>query len=113
MAKTLNTAELAARLETTPRTLRKFLRDDARANDLPIAGKGARWSIEARKVASLRKRFGAWSKAQEEARKAREAKREEAQAPEVVEELEDAPEAPEGPTDADLADIDAEGIDLD
>lgn len=60
---TLNTTELAEKFETTPRTLRKFLRADARAagkgDELP--GKGSRYSIEAKSVAPLKKRFTAWS----------------------------------------------------
>lgn len=60
---TLNTTELAERLETTPRTLRKFLRADARANDAAdsLPGKGSRYAIEAKSVAPLKKRFTTWS----------------------------------------------------
>ena len=60
---TLNTTELAEKFETTPRTLRKFLRADARAagNADSLPGKGSRYSIEAKSVAPLKKRFTAWS----------------------------------------------------
>lgn len=63
---TLNTAEVAEVLETTPRTLRKFLRADAKAQGTTDAlpGKGSRYSIEKRQVAPLKKRFIAWTEAQ-------------------------------------------------
>lgn len=75
----MTTNELATALETTPRTLRKFLRSDA--SGIESVGKGSRYSLPSskREVASLSKRFTAW----DEARKA--------PAPEV----DDAPEAPE------------------
>jgi hypothetical protein len=59
---TLNTTELAEKFETTPRTLRKLLRADARAagNADSLPGKGARYSIEGKAVAPLKKRFAAW-----------------------------------------------------
>lgn len=72
------TTTLAAEFDTTPRTLRKFLR----SADMGV-GKGARYSLPTakREVASLRKKFNAWTEAQDEARKARS-------------EAQDAPEAP-------------------
>lgn len=73
---TLTATELAADFKTTPKTVRSFLRDDARSRELPIPGKGARWAIEAREVRSLRTRFAKWTIEQDEARKAREAARE-------------------------------------
>ena len=67
------TAEVAEKFGTTPRTLRKFLRADARgrnaADSLP--GKGSRYAIEGKDLAGLKKRFGAWQVAQAEAAKAR------------------------------------------
>lgn len=65
---TLNTTELAEKLDTTPRTLRKFLRADARANDRAddLPGKGSRYAIEAKQVAPLKKRFAKWSAEQAE-----------------------------------------------
>lgn len=57
---TLTTTELAAELDTTTRTLRKFLRDDAKG-----VGKGSRYAIEKREVRSLAKRFAAWIDARE------------------------------------------------
>lgn len=55
------TAELAAELATTPRTLRKFLRSDA--SGIESVGKGSRYALPSskREVASLRKRFNEWN----------------------------------------------------
>lgn len=66
MTATITTAELAAELDTTPRTLRKFLR----AQDAGV-GKGSRYALpaNARSIASMKKKFIAW----EEADKARKA----------------------------------------
>lgn len=63
---TLTTAQVAEALETNPRTLRKFLRADAKAQGTTDAlpGKGSRYSIEKRQVAPLKKRFTAWVEAQ-------------------------------------------------
>lgn len=69
----MNTTEVASELNTTARNLRKFLRSDARANGNPIAGKGSRWTIERKQLASLRKRYAAWQKAQDEAKAKRDA----------------------------------------
>ena len=59
----MTTAELATALETTPRTLRKFLR----SNDSGIesVGKGSRYSLPSgkREVQALAKRFTAWNEA--------------------------------------------------
>jgi predicted transcriptional regulator len=63
---TITASELAAELGTTPREVRKFLRSDAKANDVPTPGKGSRYAIERKSVRSLAKRFAAW----DEARKA-------------------------------------------
>lgn len=62
MAATIfNTNQVAEKFETTPRTLRKFLRSPE-GMDAKV-GKGQRWGIEAKKVASLQKRFNAWQAA--------------------------------------------------
>ena len=55
-----NTTELAAALNTTPRTLRKFLRSDGQG-----VGKGSRYSLPTskREVAALAKRFNEWDAA--------------------------------------------------
>ena len=64
---TITTAELAEALHTTPRTLRKFLRDDFKAREKgdELPGKGARYAIEKREVKALGKRFTAWQEAAE------------------------------------------------
>jgi hypothetical protein len=54
----LSTKEVAAELETTPRTLRKFLRSAGLG-----VGQGSRYSIEKREIRSLTKRFAAWNEA--------------------------------------------------
>jgi hypothetical protein len=56
MAATLLTiADLAARLESDPRTTRKFLRSITPADEQP--GKGKRWAIPATQVRSLKSQF--------------------------------------------------------
>lgn len=62
------TGEVAEKFGTTPRTLRKFLRSDARANGRgdSLPGKGARYALEGRDLAAMRKRFGAWQVEQAE-----------------------------------------------
>lgn len=67
------TTTLAAEFDTTPRTLRKFLRSDA--SGIESVGKGSRYSLPTakREVASLRKKFDAWGAAQAEAKAQREA----------------------------------------
>lgn len=55
--------ELAVACDTDPRTVRKFLR-----SHLPeTPGKGARYAIEKRQVASLRKAFKAWDESRKPA----------------------------------------------
>lgn len=78
----MTTTEIAAEFETTPRTLRKFLRADAKSKGAPTPGKGSRYSIEKRELRSLRKRFNDWHAALE-------AKRAEGDS------TDDAPEAPD------------------
>ena len=71
----MNTTEFAEVLGTTPRNARKFLRSDARANGKEIPGKGSRWTIDKKTLPGLKKRFAAWTKAQDEARAKREAEK--------------------------------------
>jgi hypothetical protein len=74
MPATLTPKELAIKLDTDPKTARKFLRSITPREDQP--GKGHRWSIEAKSVASLKKAFRKWDeerKALIAARKAAEA----------------------------------------
>lgn len=67
MATTLTVKEVAEKLGTEARTLRKFLRQEVTdaggkiGEDTP--GKGGRYQLEARSFASLQKRFKAWSEA--------------------------------------------------
>lgn len=65
---TFTTAEVAEKFDTTPRTLRKFLRADARANGAgdTLPGKGSRYAIEGKALAPLKKRFAAWKVEQAE-----------------------------------------------
>jgi hypothetical protein len=63
MAQVLSAKEVAVKLDTDARTLRKFLRSDAKENGTETPGKGGRYQIEAKKVASLRKRFQVWDAA--------------------------------------------------
>lgn len=67
------TAEVAEKFGTTPRTLRKFLRSDARSNGTAdsLPGKGSRYAIEGKQLAPLKKRFTAWQVQQAEERAAR------------------------------------------
>ena len=62
----MTTTDLATEFETTPRTLRKFLRSDE--SGIESVGKGSRYALPSskREVSALRKRFAAW----DEARKA-------------------------------------------
>lgn len=73
-AKTATTAEIAAELNTTPRELRKFLRADAKVRNATdsLPGKGSRYALPSTKtaIATLNKRFIAWSASQAESRKA-------------------------------------------
>jgi hypothetical protein len=60
MTKVLTAKEVAQALDTDPRTLRKFLRADAKANGTETPGKGSRYAIEAKQVRSLKTRFNRW-----------------------------------------------------
>lgn len=57
------TTALAQEFETTPRELRKFLRSPE--SGIAPVGKGSRYTLPGnkREVASLRKRFDAWTEA--------------------------------------------------
>ena len=70
---TYTTAEVAAKFDTTPRTLRKFLRADARANDAAdtLPGKGSRYTLEAKSLRGMQPRFNKWMAAEAAARAAR------------------------------------------
>lgn len=67
------TTEVAEKFETTPRTLRKFLRSDARNRDIAdtLPGKGSRYSIEGKDLPPMKKRFAKWTADEAEARKVR------------------------------------------
>ena len=80
------TAQVAEKFDTNARTLRKFLRADAKAQGTADAlpGKGSRYAIEGKALAPMKKRFAAWQVAQAEERKAR--------AEKAVEEAQDAAE---------------------
>ena len=67
------TIEVAEKFGTTPRTLRKFLRADARSNDAAdsLPGKGSRYAIEGKALKGLQSRFTKWQAAEAEARAAR------------------------------------------
>lgn len=60
MPKIINPKELAEKFGTDPRTVRKFLRADAKENGTETPGKGSRWEIEAKTVRSLQTRFNRW-----------------------------------------------------
>ena len=59
----MTTTELAAALDTTPRTLRKFLRSTE--SGIESVGKGARYALPSTKrdIKALTKRFTAWGEA--------------------------------------------------
>lgn len=60
------TAEVASKFGTTPRTLRKFLRSNARstgtADSLP--GKGSRYALEGKALKGLQSQFAKWEAAE-------------------------------------------------
>lgn len=60
-AKTFTPKEIAQKFATDPKTLRKFLRKDAKDNGGENPGKGARWAIPATSLKGLQKRFDAWN----------------------------------------------------
>jgi hypothetical protein len=87
------TAQVAEKFDTTPRTLRKFLRADARSNDKgdTLPGKGSRYSIEGAALKGLKSRFATWQAAEAKARAERAAK--------AAADAEAAVDAPEGEDD--------------
>lgn len=92
---TLTAKEVAVRFNTDPRTLRKFLREDAKANEAETPGKGSRWTIEAKQVKSLNTRFNRWV----EAKAAKAAEKAEGDTPDIEDEVPEGDEeleAPEG-----------------
>lgn len=98
MATIYTTADAAAKLDTTPRTLRKFLRS-AEGFDSKV-GKGQRWGIEGKDMRSLTSRFNKWEAAQAADKAARAAAK--------LEAAEAAPEDDDTPSDAELMAIDDE-----
>lgn len=68
MAEVLSSKMVAQQIETDPRTLRRFLRDDPTYRN---AGSGGRYVFTARDLPTLRKRFAIWQRGVE----ARRAKR--------------------------------------
>lgn len=103
MAKTLTPKEIAQQFGTNPKTLRKFLRSDAKGKGVESPGKGGRWAIPATSLKSLQKRFDAWKAVQAlEAQKRRDAL--------ASTESDTEDEAPEGDAEVEVLD-DAEGDD--
>lgn len=70
------TAQVAEKFDTNARTLRKFLRADARSNGAgdSLPGKGSRYAIEGKDLKGLRTRFSKWQAAEAQARAERAAK---------------------------------------
>jgi hypothetical protein len=56
----ISAKELAGKLGTDPKTVRKFLRQLVKAADVPNPGKGSRWEIDSGDVKSLRTAFRKW-----------------------------------------------------
>lgn len=59
-ARVLTTAEVAEQLETTPRTLRKFLR--SKGSGVEPVGQGRRYALTEQSLPKLVDRFNKWSK---------------------------------------------------
>lgn len=102
---TINIAEFATEINTDARTARKFLRSVTPADAQP--GKGSRWSIERRDIRSLKSKFAKFEAALAQAKLDAELARRAEAAPETI--TDDAIE----PTNAELAAIDDEAIDID
>jgi hypothetical protein len=79
--------EIAVKLGTDPKTLRKFLRSDASGVADQAPGKGSRWSIEANAVRGMKSRFTKWDATRRE-----EIARRAAERAEVARNAADAPE---------------------
>lgn len=62
---TLTTKDVAAELDTDPRTLRKFLRSEVEQAGGMVGentpGKGGRWGFERKELRDLRRRFARWT----------------------------------------------------
>jgi hypothetical protein len=58
---TMTPKEVAAKFDTSPKRLRKFLRSETAIDDRP--GKGGRWALDlnAKSLAAMKKRFDAWA----------------------------------------------------
>lgn len=96
------TAQVAEKFGTTPRTLRKFLRSDAKANETTdsLPGKGSRYVLEGKALAALKKRFTAWQAAEAKARAERaQQDAEDAEAQVETEDEVEVPDEDEVPTD--------------
>lgn len=93
MANTLSAKEVATKLETDARTLRKFLRSDAKSKGGKVGedtpGKGGRYSFTAAEVKSLRKKFSAWEKANAARKAEKETDEDEVEVSEVEGEVEE------------------------
>ncbi len=110
------TATLAPELDTTPKALRKFLRDET--SGVEGVGKGGRYTLEftATALKALKKKFDAFEAAQDARRAEVKAAAQVETGGAVTEEdlaewdatARDAYEAEGEPTDADLEDIDLE-----
>lgn len=57
----LTTRQVAEKLDTDPRVLRRFLRSDGSGRDK--VGKGKRYEFTAPQVPALKKKFAAWAAA--------------------------------------------------
>lgn len=67
------TAQVAEKFDTNAKTLRKFLRADARDRNQgdSLPGKGSRYAIEGKDLKALKTRFTKWQAAEAAARAAR------------------------------------------
>lgn len=88
---TNTTATLAAALDTTPRTLRKFLRSPE--SGIESVGKGSRYALPSTKrdINALTKKFNAWQEgveAKKATKKVDDAPAEAPEVPEVLDEVE-------------------------
>lgn len=93
MTTTLTVKDVAADFGTDPRTLRKFLRSQAKAAGGTIGvdtpGKGGRYSFEPKEVRAMKKAFATFKAAEAEARAERAAAKAAAAEMEAEEILED------------------------
>lgn len=84
----LTTAEVAEQLDTTPRTLRKFLR--SKGSGIEPVGQGKRYALTAQSLPKLTERFDAWSaKANARAAEAEEADGNDTEIEEIEAEVEE------------------------